>query len=80
MHMVRDQYTKKDQEKFKNIVPKTSFFKDFPSTKKIPKTIQGVQGIQVLLATMQHNFQHYVKKIARLVQKNSFLAKKCVFN
>ena len=35
MQMVRDQYTqKKDQEKFKNIVPKTPFFKDFPSTKK----------------------------------------------
>ena len=36
MHVVRDQYTqKKDQEKFKNIVSKTLFFKDFPSTKKI---------------------------------------------
>ena len=35
MHMVKDRYTpKKRLKKIKNIVPKTPFFKDFPSTKK----------------------------------------------
>ena len=42
MHMVTDQYTKKDHEKFKNIVPKTPFFKNFTSTKKNQKTIQRI--------------------------------------
>ena len=41
-------------EHFKNKTLKTHYFKDFSRTTYNSRTIQGIQGIQELLATLKH--------------------------
>ena len=44
----------KIKEHFKNKTLKTHYFKDFSRTTYNSRTIQGIQGIQELLATLKH--------------------------